>query len=90
MIFLLVLVAHQTALWDAIQAERLWSEYGKAALRRGAAREALEEYALAMEAYERAANLDESLTKAVAIAKNRCKTKLGESFAAKGITEPDD
>lgn len=77
-------------MWDAIQAERLWASYGKASLRRGAAREALEEYGLAIEAYDRAATLDITLVKATNVAKHRCKTKLGEHLDSKGLTGPDD
>jgi tetratricopeptide (TPR) repeat protein len=79
----------QTALWDAIQAERLSPLYGKAALRRAAAREALQEYGLAIEAYDRAAALDNTLAKAVAVARARCKDKLGH-LDDKVLLEPDD
>jgi len=50
----------KTALWDSIQAERLSPSYCKAPLRRGAAREAQQEWALAAEAYDRAATIASS------------------------------
>ena len=62
----------KAALWDAVQAERLSPAYGKAPLRRGAAREALGEWAEASEAYALAAQLDSSLAKAAAHAARRC------------------
>ena len=62
----------KAALWDAVQAERLSPAYGKAPLRRGAAREALGEWAEASEAYALAAQLDASLAKAAAHAARRC------------------
>ena len=66
----------KTALWDSIQAERLSPGYGKAPLRRGAAKEALGEWSAAAEAYKLAASLDPSLARAAAVAAKRCTARL--------------